>query len=60
MMIEALHLTLHISSTLDFSFGQVLVQDLLLKILLKVTTSLEDFTRCYVQCIYIEKRLDAF
>ena len=39
-------LALHISYTLDFSFVQVLVQDLLLKGLLKVMTSLEDVTRC--------------
>ena len=56
MMIEALH----ISSTFDSSFVQVLVQDLLLKILLKVMTSLEDVTRCYVQCIYIKKKIKLF
>ena len=44
MMIVALDLTL-----------QVLVQDLLLKGLLKVMTSLEDIARSYVQCIYIKK-----
>ena len=53
MMSVALDLALHISYTLDFSFQQVLVQDLLLKDLLKVMTSLEDVTRFYVQCIYI-------
>ena len=51
----ALDLDLHISSTLNFSFAQVLVQDLLFKRFLKVMTSLEDNTKCYVQCIYIEK-----
>ena len=57
-------LALHISYTLDFSFVQVLVQDLLLKGLLKVMTSLEDVTRCYLQCTYElilkKKRLDSF
>ena len=48
-------LALHISYRLDFSFVQVLVQDLLLKGLLKVMTSLEDVTRCYLQCTYIKK-----
>ena len=46
---------LHISYTLDFNFVQVIVQDLLLKGLLKVMTSLEDVTRCYLQCTYIKK-----
>ena len=56
MMIVALDLVL-----------QVLVQDLLLKGLLKVMTSLEDVTRSYVQdlisknvFILKEKRLDSF
>ena len=48
-------LALHISYTLDFNFVQVIVQDLLLKGLLKVMTSLEDVTRCYLQCTYIKK-----
>ena len=48
-------LALHISYTLDFSVAQVLVQDLLLKGFLKVMTSLEDATRCYLQCTYIKK-----
>ena len=51
-------LALHISYTLDFSFVQVLVQDFLLKGLLKVMTSLEDVRRCYLQCTYIKKRKD--
>ena len=55
MLVVALDLALHISSTLDFSFVQVLVQDLLLKGLLKVMTSLEDVTRCYLQCTYVKK-----
>ena len=41
--------------TIDFSFVQVLVQDFLLKGLLKVMTSLEDVTRCYLQCTCIKK-----
>ena len=45
-------LVLHISYTLDFSFVQVLVQNLLLKGLLKVMTSLEDVTRCYLMYLY--------
>ena len=53
-IIMALDLDLHISSTLNFSFAQVLVQDLLFKGFPKVMTSLEDNTKCYVQCIYIE------
>ena len=48
-------LALHISYTLDFNFVQVIVQDLLLKGLLKVMTSLEDVTRCHLQCTYIKK-----
>ena len=55
MLVVALDLALHIISTLDFSFEQVLVQDLLLKGLLKVMTSLEDVTRCYLQFMYIKK-----
>ena len=55
MLIVALDLALHISCKLGFSFVQVLVQDLLLKGLLKVMTSLEDVTRCYLQCTYIIK-----
>ena len=55
IMILALDLALHIRCTPDFSLVQVLVQYLLLKSLLKVMTSLEDVTRCYVQCIYIKK-----
>ena len=49
MLIVALDLTLHISYTLNFSFVQELVQDLLLNGLL------EDVTRCYLQCTYIKK-----
>ena len=40
------------SYTPGFNLVQVLVQDLLLQSLLKV---LEDFRRCYIQCIYIKK-----
>ena len=58
MLIVALDLALHISCKRGFSFVQVLVQDLLLKGLLKVMTSLEDVTRCYLQCYYIKKRKD--
>ena len=43
----ALNLALHINSTPHFNLAQLLVQDLLLQSLLKVTTPLEDF-RCYV------------
>ena len=43
------------SSTPNFSFVQVLVQDLLLKDLLKVITSLEDVTRWSMKCICIKK-----
>ena len=62
MLIVALDLALYISYKLDFSFVQVLVQDLLLKGLLKVMTLLEDVTRCYLQCTYVKKkkRLDSF
>ena len=61
MLIVALDLALHISYRLDFSLVQVLVQDLLLKGLLKVRTSLADVTRCYLQCTYIKKkRSDSF
>ena len=55
MLVVALDLALHISYKLDFCFVQVLVHDLLLKSLLKVMTSLEDATRCYLQCTYIKK-----
>ena len=53
-MILALHMALHISSTPDFNLAQVLVQDLLLQSLLKVTTPLKD-VGCYAQCIYNKK-----
>ena len=43
------------SSTPVFNLVQVLVQDLLLQGLLKVTISLEDVRRCYVQYVYIKK-----
>ena len=49
-----LDLALHISFTIGFNFVQVLAQDLLQQILLKVRTSFED-VRCYVQGIYIKK-----
>ena len=55
MKMMARDLALHISSSINFSSVQVLVQDLLLKSLLKVMTPLEDVARCYVQCIYIKK-----
>ena len=55
MLIVAVDLALHIGYILDFSFVQVLVQDLLLKGLLKVMHSLEDVTRCYLQCTNIKK-----
>ena len=55
MIIVALDLVLHISSTFDLRFVEVLVQDLLFKSLLKVMPSLENVKRCYVQCIYIKK-----
>ena len=53
MLIVALDLALLYK--LNFSFVQVLVHDLLLKSFLKVMTSLEDVTRCYLQCTYIKK-----
>ena len=40
-----LHLTLHISSTLDFNLVQALAQDLLLQSFLKVATPFEDARR---------------
>lgn len=49
-----LDLALHISFTIGFNLVQVLAQDLLQQILLKVRTSFED-VRCYVQGIYIKK-----
>ena len=55
MLIVALDLALHSSCKRGFSFVQVLFQDLLLEGLLKVMTSLEDVTRCYLQCTYIKK-----
>ena len=48
MLILALHLALHIISTPELSLVQVLVQDLLLPSLLKVTTPLEDVRKCYI------------
>ena len=53
MLIVALDLALLYK--LNFSFVQVLVHNLLLKSFLKVMTSLEDVTRCYLQCTYIKK-----
>ena len=53
-------LALHISYTLDFSFVQVLVQDLLLKGLLKVMTSLKDVTRCYCNVLIYKKKIRLF
>ena len=47
-------LVLFDSSTPGFNRVLVLVQDLLVESLLKVTTPLED-VRCCVQCIYIKK-----
>ena len=58
MLIVALDLALHISCKRGFSLVQVLAQDLLLKGLLKVMTSLEDVTRWYLQCTYIKERKD--
>ena len=55
MLIVALDLALHSSCKRGFSLVQVLFQDLLLEGLLKVMTSLEDVTRCYLQCTYIKK-----
>ena len=43
---SALHLAVHISSKSNFNLVQVLVQDLLLQGLLRVTASLEDVRRC--------------
>ena len=55
MALRALHPALHISSTPDFNLVQVLVQDLLLQRLLKVTIPLEDVRRCFGQCVHIKK-----
>ena len=55
MLILALHLAVSIFSTPDFILVQLLVQDLLLQSLLKVTTPLDDARKCFVQCIYIKK-----
>ena len=42
MLISGLHLAVRISSTLDLTLVRVLVQELLLQSLLKVTTPLGD------------------
>ena len=42
MLILALYLAVHISSTPGFSFEEVLIQDLLLQSLLQLATLLED------------------
>ena len=55
MLILALYLALHISSITDFNLVQLLVQDLLLQCLLKITTPLEDVKRCNVQSNSIKK-----
>ena len=58
MMIIAPDLALHISSTLDFSFVQVLVQDLLFNVFPKVMTSLEDNTKCAMLCaMYLYRKI---
>ena len=55
MLILALHLAVKIISTRDFSLVQILVQGLLLQSLVKLTTSLDDVRKCFVQCISIKK-----
>ena len=55
LLILARHMALHIRSTPDFNLVQVLVQDLLVRTLLKVTTALEDVRIYYVQCICVKK-----
>ena len=55
MLILALYLALHISSITDFNLVQLLVQDLLLQCLLKITTPLEDVKRCNAQSNSIKK-----
>ena len=52
MLILTLHLALHICSTPDFNIAQVLVQDLLLQILLKVKSLSQDVTRCCSMHLY--------
>ena len=48
---------LNVSSTPDLNILQVLVHDLLLQSLLKVTSRLEEVKKCCVQCIYIKKKI---
>ena len=55
VLILALPMAVHISSTPYFCLVHVLVQDLLLQSLLKVMTPFEVVERCSVQCIYIRK-----
>ena len=58
MLILALqHLLLHVNSPPDSNLVQVLVIDLLLQSLLKLTTSLEEEVRiCYVQLFVLKKK----
>ena len=53
-------LILNVSSTPDLNILQVLVHDLLLQSLLKVTSPLEEVKKCCVQCICIKKRSVSF
>ena len=55
MLILDLYLGSIPGSTPDFNLVQIRVQGLLLQSLLKVTTILEDVTKCYIQCIYVKK-----
>ena len=55
MLILALHLTLHSNSTPGFNLVLVLVQDLLLQRLPKLTAPLDNVRRSYIQCIYINE-----
>ena len=55
VLILALPMAVHISSTPYFSLVHALVQDLLLQSLRKVMAHFEDVERCSVQCIYIRK-----
>ena len=50
----ALHRNVYIIFILNFNFVKLLVQDLLLQSLLKVTTLLEDIRRCSTQFVYIK------
>ena len=54
MLLLSLHLTVYVSSALNFNLVKLLVQDLLLQSLLKVTTPLKNIRKCFAQYIYIK------